>query len=123
MKKPLLIFTLMFSTSSYAEWTKVAKTVNGVTFYVDFERIRKHGGYVHWWTLSDYSKPTIHGDLSHRNYQQGDCKLFRHKLLSWSFHKEPMGGGADSGGRVVSGWKYPPPNSADEVILKRVCNQ
>jgi hypothetical protein len=121
MKKLLLIFTLlfstlMFSTPSYGEWTMVAKTVDA-TFYVDFERIRKHGGYVHWWSLVNYLKPTMRGNLSHRAYQQGDCKVFRNKLLTWSHHKEPMGGGDDSG------WRYPPPNFADEVILKRVCSQ
>ena len=32
---PILLFTLMFSSTSYAEWTKVSQNVNGV-FYVDF---------------------------------------------------------------------------------------
>jgi hypothetical protein len=64
MKKLLLIFTLlfstlMFSTPSYGEWTKVTSSGNGAnTTYVDFERIRKHGGYVYWWDLLDRLKPT-----------------------------------------------------------------
>jgi hypothetical protein len=63
MKKLLLIFTLlfstlMFSTPSYGEWTKVTSSGNGAfTFYVDFERIRKHGGYVYFWRLHDYIEP------------------------------------------------------------------
>ena len=129
MKKLLLIFTLlfstlMFSTPSYGEWTKVAKSVNGDIFYVDLERIRKHGGYVHWWTLVDYIKPTTQGHLSHRDYQQGDCKLFRHKYLSWLFHNEPMAGGTGTTLEPSDkGWNYPPPNSSIEIILKRVCSQ
>ena len=97
MKKLLLIFTLlfstlMFSTPSYGEWTKVSSTLNGAhTFYVDFDRIRKHGGYVFWWGLSDYLKPSPTGRLSGKIYNQGDCKLFRDKGLSFSFYKEPMG--------------------------------
>ena len=128
MKKLLLIFTLlfstlMFSTPSYGEWTKVAKSVNGDIFYVDLERIRKHGGYVYWWTLSDYIKPAT-GDLSHQNYRQGDCKLFRYKYLSWKFHIEPMGGGTG----VIrepsnQNWKYPSPNSMNELVLNKVCSQ
>ena len=130
MKKLLLIFTLlfsplMFSTPSYGKWTKVASVDNGADiFYVDLERLRKHGGYVYWWTLSDFTIPTTHGDFSNKNYRQGDCKLFRYKNLSWSFHQEPMGGG--TGIQIPpddKGWNYPPPNSADEVILKRVCSQ
>ena len=131
MNKLLLIFTLlfstlMFSTPSYGEWTKVGKNVSGDVFYVDFERIRKHGGYVYWWELSDYLKPTSGGDLSDKMYNQGDCKLFRFKTLSYVFHKELMGGGT---GRVVEpgakhkGWQYPIPGSSGENILKRVCSQ
>jgi hypothetical protein len=131
MKKLLLIFTLllstlMFSTPSYAEWTKVSSSVDGDTFYVDFDRIRKHDGYVFWWDLTDYLKLTKYGVLSNQMYKQGDCKVFRYKVLSFSFHKEPMGGGT---GHVVEpgakrkGWNYPPRNSSNETILKRVCSQ
>ena len=86
MKKLLLIFTLlfstlMFSTPSYAEWTKVGANVSGDTFYVDFERIRKHGGYAYYWSLGDYLKPTKNERLSDKSYRQGDCKLFRERIL------------------------------------------
>jgi len=46
----------VFSSTSFAEWTKVSENVS-TTFYVDFERIRKHGGYVYFLWLSDYLKP------------------------------------------------------------------
>ena len=96
MKKLLLIFTLlfstlMFSTPSYAEWTKVGTSVRGDNFYVDFERIRKHDGYVYFWRLSNYLKPSKWGDLSAKLYNQGDCKLFRFKILGSSYYKQHMG--------------------------------
>ena len=55
MKKSLLIFTLLFSTlmfssASYAEWTKVTENVNG-TYYVDFARIGKYADYIKFWEL------------------------------------------------------------------------
>ena len=113
----------MFSFPSFAGWTKVSENVRGNTFYVDFERIRKHDGYVYFWRLRDYLKPDKYGDLSSKIYNQGDCKLFRYKDLSFSFHKEPMGMGK---GQVVNppveGWTYPPPNSVSEGILEDVCN-
>ena len=68
-----LVFTLMFSSTSFAEWTKVGESVKGNTFYVDFERIRKHGGYVYWWDLSDLLEPDKYGGLSAKMYNQGDC--------------------------------------------------
>jgi hypothetical protein len=118
-----LTFSVMFSSSSYAGWTKVSENLKG-TFYVDFERIRKVDGYFYYWILYDYLKPTIDGDFSNKFSNQGDCKLFRYKKLSLTFHKEPMGGG---NGEILSnsdyGWRYPPPNSVDETVLKQVCNR
>ena len=130
MKKLLilttLIFTVMFSSTSFAEWTKVSENMDRDTWYVDFERIRKVDGYVYFWRLSDYLKPTINGKLSGKLYLQGDCKLFRYKILSFSFHKEPMGGGTGDTGPIPikhQGWNYPPPNSSNETILKSVCSR
>jgi hypothetical protein len=127
MKKIILILlfsTVMFSSSSYAEWTKVGESVNGIKIYVDFERIIKHGEYAYWWQLFDYSKPTPAGSLSGKTYNQVDCKLFRFKNLSYSSHKEPMGGGTgDSNSPKNPEWDYPPPNSVVGTILKQVCNR
>ena len=44
----------MFSSASFADWTKVGENVSGDTFYVDLERIRKHGGFVYYWSMTDY---------------------------------------------------------------------
>ena len=58
MKNLLLILTLLFSSvffssPSYAEWTKVSSSGGGAdTYYADFERIRKHDGFVYYWTDS-----------------------------------------------------------------------
>ena len=103
----------------------MTENVNGTTFYVDYERIRKHDGYVYWWELADYLKPTSIGTLSGEVYNQGDCKLFRFKRLSVSFHNEPMGNGipADANNNLDGEWKYPPPNSVAEFVLKQVCNR
>jgi hypothetical protein len=48
----------MFSTPSYGEWTMLGRNVSRSTFYIDFERIRKHDGYVYWWDLTDRLKPS-----------------------------------------------------------------
>ena len=118
-----LTFSVMFSSSSYAEWTKVGENT-AATYYVDFERIRKHDTYVYWWMLVDYLKPTSTGMLSAKVYYQGDCKLFRRKGLSYSFHKKPMGGGTGNTDNVPDKeWDYPSPNSVGETVLKQVCNR
>ena len=129
MKKLFLILTLLFSVMlsslSYAEWTKAAVSVDGDEFYVDFERIRKHGGYVYYWHLSNYTKPNSMGSLSGKIYNQGDCGIFRVKYLSSSFYKGPMGTGELNGSNNEPDkeWTYPTPNSSVERILKSVCSR
>ena len=111
-----LIFSVMFSPStSFAGWTKVSENASGDTYYVDFERIKKHDGYVYYWYLTDYLKPTPGGNLSDKIYKQGDCKKFRSKWLSWSFYKEPMGRGNNTPDKE---WRFP---SSYETVLKSVC--
>ena len=115
---------MTFSSTSFAQWTKVGENTIGDTYYVDFERIRKHDGYVYYWDLSDYLKPTEQGLLSSKMYTQGDCNLFRLKGLSFVHHFQSMG--RDTG---VSNspknpeWVYPGPGSVYEIILNQVCSR
>ena len=114
----------MFSPStSFAGWTGVSINVDGTTFYVDFERIGKHSGYIYYWQLLDRLKPTEYGTLSDKTYIQGDCKKFRYKWLSGTFHKGPMGGGivSETSNTPEKEWTYPPPDSVVEVTLKSIC--
>ena len=120
-----LVFTVMFSSTSFGGWTKVDENMDtGTIFYVDFERIRKVDGYVYFWDLSDLLKPNRFGRLSVKHYQQGDCKLFRFKILTLVHHNQPMG--LDTGktsNQKNPEWMYPPPNSSGEDILKSVCSR
>ena len=114
----------MFSSTSYAGWTKVSFLDEGVNFYVDFERIRKHGGYIYYWSLSDYLKPSPEGNLSAKSYTQGDCKLFRAMTLSEHRYTGPMGSGnlrVWTPNESQKRWIYAPPRSVMEEKLKAVC--
>ena len=120
-----LIFslTMIFASTSFAEWTKVSKDWLG-TFYVDFASMRKVDEYVYFWRLSDFLKPDTDGELSYKIYTQGDCNLFRYKVLSVSAHKQTMGEGTGEVAepvKVLEGWIHPPSNSAIERTLKKVC--
>jgi len=120
-----LVFTVIFSSTSFGGWTKVGENVGGTTFYVDFERIRKVDGYVYYWFLGDLLKPDKYGNLSSKVYKQGDCKLFRFKVLSDTYYNQPMGKGDKTGGsnKPDKEWNHPPPNSPMEFILKEVCSR
>ena len=117
-----LTFSVMFSSTSFADWKKVETNVDKNTFYVDYEGIRRHDGFVYFWWLVDLPEPTGQGYWSDKIYTQGDCDSFRFKYLSGSGHKEPMGGGTgDTYTNENPEWHYPPPNSPIETILKSVC--
>ena len=119
-----LVFTVMFSSTSSAEWTKTYKGGDGTTFYVDFERIRKVEGYVYFWELADYLKPKNSGVMSGIIYVQGDCKLFRYQILSYVFQEERMGLGSGIPYNPKNPeWKYAPPNTPTEHHLKLVCSR
>lgn len=127
MKNLLLKITLVFSivifpSTSFAEWTWIAKNEDGDTYYMDFDRIIYHEGYVYYWTLIDFSKPNEIGALSELNYKQVECKLNRAKLLSGSFHKVPMGGGTPETHVFENPqWRYPAPNTPGEILNYQAC--
>ena len=84
------VFTLMLSSTSFAEWTEVSSNMGEQnTYFVDFERIRKHDGFVYFWSMSNYPIP-IKGVSSEINLRQGDCKLFRYKIIDGSFYNKPI---------------------------------
>ena len=120
----ILLITLIFSSTSNAKWTKVLELENGISFYIDFDKTKKDDGFIYWWDLTDYLKPTPYGYLSAKLYKQGDCKTFRYKFLRFYFYSKPMGKGVVQVEEPVEkGWQYPHPNSAQSLILKTVCNK
>ena len=124
MKYLLIIFTLVFSPTSFADWTRVSESEDGSIFYVDLERIRKVDGFVYFWEMSNYLKKDKYGDLSSKVYIKADCKLFRYQNLKFYFHKRPMArGDAEVEDSVDLSWRYPPPNSNIENALITVCSQ
>ena len=127
MKKSIIltfVFFVMSSSPSSAGWTEVYETVDGSTVYVDFERITKQDGYVYWWQLLNYKKISIHGHLSVGANFQGDCRQYRFKSLSFSYHKEPMLEGVGKFQEPEKkGWRESPPASVMEQTLKAVCSK
>ncbi len=121
---PTFLLSLIFSSPSYSEWAWLNEGVDGTTFYVDLERIRKQDGYVYWRELQDSLKPDKDGDLSYKLFNQGDCKLFRYKTLTAVYYKEPMGGGTGNTFTPKNPeWIYPSPDTSSQSILKFVCNR
>jgi hypothetical protein len=96
----------------------------GATFYIDFERIREHGGHAYYWRLDNFVEPQEYGAMSVRTYYQADCEQFRYKWLNFSAYPKPMGEGisVETVNEPAKNWRYPPPDSIAEVLLKNICD-
>ena len=96
MKKQLLIFSVLLSTTtfsslSFGEWIKSAESEDG-SFYINFSDIREADGYVYWWQLNDLIDPNK-GTLSATTYHQTDCGWFRTKYLRGKRYEANMAEG------------------------------
>jgi hypothetical protein len=130
MKKLKLIFALLFTTAmfsspSYSEWTETSVSAGGNVFYIDFSSIKKNNGYVYYWQVLDYLKPTEYGDLSSKRLYELDCNIPRkERSISASYHTQPMGNGAAStSDNTVREWTFYPPSSPGQIVLDEVCSR
>ncbi len=125
LKLTIVYLIIFLSFSAKADWTKVTVGSNGHVFYVDKNKITENDGYVYFWELIDYLNVNEHGDLSAKIYIEGDCKNFKFKWVSLSYHKDAMGRDntkVKKPSKVVSGWQTPEINSTSKKILKYVCD-
>ena len=113
----VIIFTFLFSTTSWSEWSYVSENVDGDKYYYDKDRVIKSGKYHYFWMLTDYLKPMGGEFLSVTRYTQLDCSIFRYK-------------GSSISSIIMIGemtlrdeWKYPQPESILETLLNKVCEK
>ena len=90
MKKLLLIFTLLFSVifsfSSFAEWKEIASDEKGST-YVDVDDIKKFGNKLRYFRLDTYP----YTDLEYKSaidLVEGDCYNMTTKVLQRSYFSD-----------------------------------
>jgi hypothetical protein len=62
---------------------------------------------------------------SGETYIQGHCKIWKMKMLSIAAYKTNMAAGKPFKVETLKKefWKYPSPNTADDLILKAVCSR
>ena len=49
-----LASTVAFAPPVFAEWTKVDESVDGDTWYIDYDTVKENNGYVYYWGMDDY---------------------------------------------------------------------
>jgi len=126
MKKILtLLFSILISFNSYADWTLITVNDDDVSYYIDLETIKEKGVYVYYWELDDFPNPMI-DDLpiiSAKIRKQIDCFEDKMKSLGTHYYEKNMGEGDiyysdDSEGS----WVYPPPGTAFSSVVNYVCD-
>ena len=121
MKKLLLLlFSILISFNSYADWTRITDTVNDI-YYVDKNTVMEHNGYIFWWELHDLKKPAA-GYKSAMVYMQGDCGIYRYKGLEYKAFNEQMGRGEETNLGTEDDWRFISSGSAGEVVMDYVCD-
>lgn len=123
-RKSLLLPLLLVTTgSAWAGWEEVYTTAE-VTVYVDRATIRNDGNLRMMWSLINNKQRNKDGGMSLRMRNEYDCKGERRRYLALSGHAEPMAGGKVLFSHGENGtWRSIPPGTADEAVLKIVCDQ
>jgi len=119
----VIIFTFLFTNTSWGEWTYVEEDVTSKTYY-DKDRVRKSGKCLYFWILYDFIKPTEYGDSSQTTYTELDCSIFRFKTLKLNLYSEYMGKGTPTfESNLPDKWSYPQPNSSVEILYNKICEK
>jgi hypothetical protein len=123
----VIIFTFLFSTTSWGEWSFGKKDKKGNTFYYDKERVRKKGGVLYFWELQDYGLEhwlkKKHGANSHTTFLGLDCSILRYYDFKLLLFTKQMGEGEQIFYSHSPGpWGTPSPNSVREEMFEEICN-
>ena len=123
----VIIFTFLFTNTSWGEWELGSEGVSGWKYYYDKDRVRKSGKYLYFWELTDYVKPSEDGYLSIIVYSELDCSIFRYKTLKYQFYNNSMGEGEIKHEGTPKGeqgeWRYPRPNTTYEIMYNKICEE
>jgi len=122
--KLLTICLLLFSSQVFAGWTKIASTVEGTDFYIDYNRTKVHRGYIYYYSLADMLTP-VRNISSIEYYTQVDCKSFRFKYIRFIFYDQPMGKGNSRVDNDSDPWVNlrRDGNSMNHVFLNLICKK
>ncbi len=116
----VIIFTFLFSNTSWGEWEFIAENVFGSKYYYDKDRVRKRGKYLYFWDLIDFIKQTK-GYFSLTKYNEIDCSILRYKVLKVHFYNNSMGEGEKTGELTPRDeWYYPQPESMRGIVFRMV---
>ena len=124
----VIIFTtfLLFSINGFAfNWKKVTTNIDGDTFYVDVDSIKKHNGLVYSWVLSDFLEP-IKGDKGNANSSISKYKIYcgeeKRIWLNVTYYSQSKGRGKNIVETSPNEVQYLKPNTVRFTLMKFACD-
>ena len=120
----VIIFTFLFSTTCWGDWSFVSINSDGDKFYYEKEGVKKSGKFLYFWLLLDTIKPTENGDLSYTAYIQLHCIIMRNKMLKLHSYNKSMGKGEITSSTTPEDeWEYPPPGTTFNIAFNEICGE
>ena len=122
------VLTLAISFPCLSKWKKLEEGDEYVRYY-DIDTVKKIDGIVHIWSMKDFKKPQLNGNLSTKYYSKYDCNLKRYKILSIIEYETNMGRGRkftykkNISNEVDDGdWAYAKSNGEGNDSFRLLCN-
>lgn len=124
LKFYLFAFVMTIASPAWSGWTFVAKSVEGDSFFIDFENLRKEGNIRKVWQKVELNKENKFKWLSLRYRNEYDCKNETISILSLTaFSEKNLDGEKLWNGNKISEKEDIAPDSVDWSILKKVCSK
>jgi len=118
----VFIFSLMLSSSCFADWTKITESIRGSEFFMDFQNVKKQGGKAYFWALQNEQQPDRFGNRSNKHYFKVNCSTMGAVMLTGYYYAKPMGKGRHHSKQYPdNNWQYPPPNTPINTMIKLAC--
>ena len=126
MKNILFSILILFSINGFAfNWGWIADGVDGDSFYVDVDNIKKHNGLVYYWVLVDLLEP-FKGRFGNVNSSIGkfkvDCGEEKRTWLNETYYSQSMGRGKIIIETTYNEIYYPTPKEDGYAVMKFVCD-
>ena len=82
----------------------------------------ENDGYVYFWYLVNFQKNTLPGLGSMKSFEELSCNApIKIRSLSSSWHIKEWGEGTPKVSTGEGKWKYPPPESVINELVKNTC--
>ena len=122
---------ILITSPCYSKWVKIREEKR-FSEYIEIDSVKKRNDFIYLWSMLDYKKTNISGNLSVKYYSKYNCSKMKYKIISIIEYTTSMGKGRnftytknltnETDESTELNWKQPLPDSPDYDRLVYVCN-